>query len=278
MSKTNLITLSDDERLNGISTGRCGIMRNDTLKCIGVTTDDYVPFQNFQLAETMIKAGDELGLGVVRGGTIGGGRKVYLQMPLPDEYVGKSGIKRYITALNSHNGTTSIAFGSTNIVVICDNTFHKSYGELGRFRHNSKAQSKIHAAIADLKKALTLDENLMQNFKTMAATPLKDEVFAKILSMCFDTNIDAKQSELSKRQITKAEKINEAISTELSLEGNTLWGLFNGVTRLTNHYSRSKNREEYIMDGIGYRTNGIAYSEIMKWIEENTAEEVLVTK
>ena len=77
VSKTNLITLADDERLNGISTGRCGIIRNDTLKCIGVTTDDYVPFQNFQLAETMIKAGDELGLGVVRGGTIGGGRKVY---------------------------------------------------------------------------------------------------------------------------------------------------------------------------------------------------------
>ena len=70
------------------------------------------------------------------------------------------------------------------------------------------------------------------------------------------------------------EKVNTARSTEIDLEGATLWGLFNGITRYTNHCSNTKNKEEYIMTGGGYQTNLVAYETIMEWIDQNTAQEV----
>jgi hypothetical protein len=218
-----------------------------------------------------VLASNGIGLDVSRGGTLGNGKKVYLQTELTPEYIGKSGVKRFITALNSHNGTTSIGFGSSNTVIVCQNTFYKAYKEINKFRHTATASERIRLAMQDLRRAIELDEKLMKNFKIMADTPLSDEIFANILKRCFDANPDAKRSEETPQKIKQLEMVNKAVSTELDLEGATLWGLFNGVTRYTNHYTRSKNREEYVMVGGGYQTNLVAYETIMSWIESNTA-------
>ncbi len=130
----------------------------------------------------------------------------------------------------------------------------------------------------DLRKAIQLDEKLMKNFKVMADTKLSDEIFARIIDKCFKIDIDSKSKDVSTQKINQLQSVNNAIETEINLEGATLWGLFNGVTRFTNHYSKTKNKEEYIMTGGGYQTNLIAYETIMNWIEENTNKEVEVAE
>ena len=271
VNQVPLISKSEDDKLNGLSTGSSGIFRNDNGGWLGTVSERYTPYQNHQLAETIVLASNGIGLDVSRGGVLGNGKKVFLQTELTPEYIGKSGVKRFITALNSHNGTTSIGFGSSNTVVICQNTFYKAYREINKFRHTATASERIKLAMQDLRRAIELDEKLMKNFKIMADTPVSDEIFANILKKCFDANPDAKRSEETPQKIKQLEMVNKAVSTELDLEGATLWGLFNGVTRYTNHYTRSKNKEEYVMVGGGYQTNLVAYETIMAWIEENTA-------
>ena len=122
----------------------------------------------------------------------------------------------------------------------------------------------------DLRRAIELDEKLMKNFKIMSETPLNDEIFANILKKCFDADKNTKTSDTSTQKVKQLQAVNTAISTELDLEGATLWGLFNGVTRYTNHYTKSKDKQEYVMVGGGYQTNLLAYEEIMAWIENNT--------
>jgi len=265
-----LISKSEDAKLNNLATNSSGIFRNDNGSWLGTVSEKYTPYQNHQLAETIVMASEGFGLDVSRGGTLGGGRKVYLQTELKTEFIGKSDVKRYITALNSHNGTSSIGFGSSNTVVVCQNTFYKAYRDINKFRHTASASDRIKLAMIDLRRAIELDEKLMKNFKIMSETPLNDEIFANILKKCFDADKNAKTSDTSTQKVKQLQAVNTAISTELDLEGATLWGLFNGVTRYTNHYTKSKDKQEYVMVGGGYQTNLIAYEEIMAWIESNT--------
>lgn len=274
VNQVPLISQSEDEKLNGLKTDCTGIFRNDSGEWLGTVSEKYTPYQNFQLAETIIGASEGFGLDVSRGGVLSGGRKVYLQTELKTEFIGKSDVKRFITALNSHNGSSSIGFGSSNTVVVCSNTFYKAYKDINKFRHTASASDRIKLAMADLRRAIELDEKLMKNFKIMSDTPLRDEVFASILKKCFDADLDSKKGDVTPQKVKQLERINQAISTELDLEGATLWGLFNGVTRFTNHYSNTKNKEEYIMTGGGYQTNLVAYETIMAWIDENTTKEV----
>jgi phage/plasmid-like protein (TIGR03299 family) len=274
VNQVPLISKSENEKLNGLKTDCTGIFRNDNGEWLGTVSGKYTPYQNFQLAETIVGASEGFGLDVSRGGVLSGGRKVYLQTELKTEFIGKSDVKRFITALNSHNGSSSIGFGSSNTVVVCQNTFYKAYKDINKFRHTASASDRIKLAMTDLRRAIELDEKLMKNFKVMSDTPLRDEVFASILKKCFDADLDSKKGTITPQKVKQLERINQAISTELELEGATLWGLFNGVTRFTNHYSNTKNKVEHVMTGGGYQTNLVAYETIMAWIDENTNKEV----
>jgi len=274
-----LISKSENPKLNGLVTENRGIFRNDTGGWLGTVKNQYVPYQNHELAETIVEASNSIGLDVVRGGDLKGGKLVYLQTELKEEFIGKSPIKRFITAVNSHNGSTAIGFGSSNTVVVCQNTFYKAYKDIAKFRHTTNAAERIKMAIWDLRQAIEKDEKLMHNFKVMAEQPLKDEVVARVLKACFKIDLDAKEADVAKATIKKLEKVNKAVSMEMDLEGKTLWGLFNGVTRYTNHMATSeKNKQEYVMSGAGYNTNLVAYETIMEWIEANTAELVEVAE
>ena len=69
----------------------------------------------------------------------------------------------------------------------------------------------------------------------------------------------------------------QAYNIERDLEGDTLWGLFNAVTRYTNHMASPNDKDrklDYLMTGTGYNINNVAYDTIMAWIENNTAQKV----
>jgi phage/plasmid-like protein (TIGR03299 family) len=279
VNKIPLVSKSENSDWNSLPTKSVGVFRNDTNAWLGSVRDQYAPFQNYELADTIVEASNGIGLDVVKGGDLKGGRMVYLQTELKTEYIGKSDIKRYITALNSHDGSSAIGFGSSNTVVVCQNTFYKAYKDVAKFRHTTSASERIKRAMWDLKKAIELDEKLMHNFKVMADQPLREEVFAEVMKRCFKADLDAKKEDVTHQQLKKMELVNQAVVKEIDLEGNTLWGLFNGITRYTNHMVVGNDKkDEYVMSGLGYKTNLIAYDTIMEWVEKNTAELVEVTQ
>jgi phage/plasmid-like protein (TIGR03299 family) len=256
---------------DGKSTESFGIFKNGTGQWLGTVGNQYQPFQNSDLAETIIVATEGAGLQTTRGGQLCDNRKVYLQAELPSQFIGNSNVLRWITALSSHDGSSSIGFGSSNTVVVCQNTFYKAYSGLQKFRHTDSAKERVKQAAQELRAALGLDQQLMESFKHMADIKLKDEIFAKVMKACFDVTPDQKQDDLSTRKINQLKAVSTSIETEIKLEGATLWGLFNGITRYTNHVAaKPDNKIDYLMTGGGYRTNLVAFDTIMKWISENT--------
>jgi phage/plasmid-like protein (TIGR03299 family) len=263
----------------GLQTESFGIFRNDNSQWLGTVGKKYVPMQNWELAETIIEATQGVGLTTNKGGMLKDGAKIYLQAALPDEFIGRSGVKRNITALNSHDGSTSIGFGSSSTVVVCENTFYRAYKGLDKFRHFSSASDNIKNAVADLRKALELDQSLMDNFKRMADMEMKDEIVERVITKLFAVDPSSSQKDHSTRKVNQINAFAGALNKEIQLEGKTIWGLFNGVTRYTNHIASPTEKEkknDYLMTGGGYKMSNVAYDTIMSWILENTAKKELV--
>jgi hypothetical protein len=263
---------------NGIQSGSTGIFRNDNDAWLGTVSSKYTPYQNEDMVRTIIEASSYLGLEAVNGGCLNGGKRVFIQLELPEAKVGKSDVKRYITALNSHNGLNSVAFGSSNTVMACQNKFLKVYQEVPKFRHHSNTVEQIKQAVTDIQKTAMQDIKLMQAFQLMESVGIADEMREKVYLHCFGLDLnDIGSIEKNTRKNKVLTLVNEALEVEKSLAGDSAWGLFNAVTRYTNHdkaLRANTSREDYLMNGQGYTTNNIAFNIITEWIESNTKQSV----
>lgn len=251
----------------GLSTESFGLFRNDNNKWLGTVGKRYVPYQNAALVETIVKASEGISNTIV-GGSFGQGKKVYLQISLEDKQIENDTVKRYITAINSHDGSTSIAFGSTNTVVVCTNTFYIAYKQLSKVRHTLKAEEKIEMARKELMRSINSDNELMENYERMTEHPVDKPIFSKIIDTLFKESMEKNRGEISTRKANQMNKFNNVLEQELASHGNTLWGLFNAVTYYTNHIKpRDKNKkDEYVMTGEGAKLNFSTYQDIMNFI------------
>jgi len=84
----------------------------------------------------------------------------------------------------------------------------------------------------------------------------------------------ASKDSVSTRKLNQVTAFANCIEKEISLEGDSIWALFNAATRYTNHVAAPKNADdkaEYLMTGGGYKFAGTAYDEIMAFINKNIA-------
>lgn len=259
----------------GKPTNVYGTFRSDNGAHLGTVKDRYACYQNHQMLTLLHDATEAIGLEITNGGYLQDGAKVYYQMELPDMYIGRSNVKRNITALNSHDASMSIAFGSTNTVVVCQNTFHKAYQGLEKVKHTANAAEKLDIMVQNMKDAIDADNRLMQKFSIMCEHELNDEMINKVTKGIFKVDLDSKMSGISTKKRNQMETFANNLLTEIQLEGKTLWGLFNAVTRYTNYEMHTKNTDAQLSSvffGSGAHISNMAFNEIMQYIEQNTIE------
>jgi len=245
---------------DGSPTSAFGVFKTKSRQHIGTVTDKYEIYQNWQMAEALILASQEVGVSFDGGGVLNGGKKVFLQASLPDAFIGQSGVKRNITALNSHDGSSSIGFGSTNTVIVCSNTFYKAFGDLAKFRHISSSAERVKSLANDLNAVIKADEEMILNFEKMAAKPLRDSMVEAVIKKIFAVEPVTLTKDIATVKRNRIESFADALSTEIKLEGSTVWGLFNAVTRYTNHIAApDKKKTEYLMSGAGYKMSNMTY-------------------
>ena len=251
---------------DGYPTESFGIYRNDNNKWLGTVGKQYELMQNSTLAENIIEASMDISE-KFRGGELYGGKKVYFQAQLSDTQIANDTIKRYVTGLNSHDGSSSIGFGFTNQVVVCQNTFHIAMKDVNRFRHTSSAQQRVELARQEINRMVKIESGLMDNYKRMADTKINTAVTKRVIADLFGFNeedFDKETKDFSTKKINDISKFKEILDSELSSHGQTLWGLFNAVTWKTNHQDVKDNKSlENVMVGSGYRKNLNAYNIIV---------------
>lgn len=251
---------------DGYPTESFGIYRNDNNKWLGTVGRTYELMQNATLAENIIEASMDIS-DKFRGGELYGGKKIYYQAQLQDTQIANDTIKRYVTGLNSHDGSSSIGFGFTNTVVVCQNTFYMAMKEVSRFRHSASAQQRVELAREEIRRVLNAESGLMDNYKRMADTKMNSVVAKRVIADLFnfkEEDFEKDTKEFSTKKINDITKFNQILESELSSHGQTLWGLFNAVTWKTNHHDVKEGKSlENVMVGAGYNKNLNAYNIIV---------------
>ena len=273
--KLPLFAERDEKRFATNDYGVFKTQNGEVLGQLGTCKDRYEIFQNKEMAETIVEAANGLNLEVQKGGELQGGKKVFLQVALPQDSVGNSGIKRWLTAMNSHDGSSSIGFGTTNTVIVCTNTFHYAMKDVSKIRHTASYSQRVKDAIESIKMSIQGESLLMDNFKRMADTKVEDDKFViDLVSKILDVNPNEKAST---RKANQVRKMAEDISTDINIHGDNLWAVFNGITRYTNHSQvKSEKAIENVMVGQGAKMNDLAFKEIMRQVNASLNTSVLV--
>lgn len=245
-----------------------GVVRTDNNKCFTTCKEGYMPFQNSELAELLIRLSDKTGYNIHNGGMFNGGGKVYLQLESPNKITGigenNDTVNGYLTGINGHDGTTSLKWGETNFTISCRNTFMAARKELkNTARHTQSIHQQVEIAIREVANVIKEEKSLFDTFIKMSDIPVKKEHIAQVVKNITDVDIldtkssdDKKISAYSKNRTTEVLK---SISKEMTQKGNTMWGLMSGITQYTSHVmpvpKRENGRLESIYTGTGHTVN-----------------------
>ncbi len=242
-----------------------GLRNTKTNEVINSVKSGYTVSQNKEVVEMVLQGMAKFGkdLKVTKAGSINGGRRIFFQLEiLGKAKVGTDTITRYVTLLDSNDGSTGLSVGIGDTVAHCSNQFFRFYkGSNAKFRHTATITAKI-ATIPNLIE-LALDESLKQIkiYNAFESTPLTKHLADKMVKeiLGYDrvlTSIEDR-AKLTNRSVKLMDDLYEAIEKECSIVGKNKWGLFNGLTRFTTHetkeYKHENGREESMLIGRNYK-------------------------
>lgn len=242
-----------------------GLYNTKADKIIHSVKGSYTVSQNSEIVEMVLKGAEPFGeLSVQKAGSLHEGRKVFIQLAIDGfSKVGSDSIKRFITVIDSNDGSTGLSVGVSNLTMSCSNQFHKFYKEgTMRAMHKASIGEKIKELPLLIGEALKKDFRLMEIFREFKSTEitrnLANELVNNILG--YDrTSPDSVLNDLKTRSMNMMDAMYRNIEIEMNGKGTNLWGLFSGVTRWTTHEKSAPRREngrlESGMIGTNYKTN-----------------------
>lgn len=215
---------------------RIALVREDTLKVLGIHTEAYVPYQNDELLDLLFRIAQQTGLKVHTGGTFKGGEKVWFQLKSNDYKIGHDTIQSFISGFNSFDGRTSLAFGNSSVTVSCMNTFWRGYRQVEtRLRHSATMKPRIDEILHKLDLLMVEERDGIQEIEKLGNYNLTPEIREMITRYVFDLKkeetLDVNTSTISTNKIHKLERFNLDVNNEINGKGQNLWGLFSGITR-----------------------------------------------
>lgn len=260
-------------RPSNLETPCAGLFRDDTDTYLGVVSKKYTIYQNRELVDTIMEAAKHFDLEIVNGGWLYDGERVYLQLELPSAYVGKSEVKRYVTAMNSHNGRGSVVFGATNEILnitergVESKKFFQVFKEMDKFRHTQSVHTRVNSAIQGLFGSITKENETTILMEKMAKLKVKDEVLREIMFKCYKVDLNKSIAELPTRTQNRIKQISQTLEGEINKQDGSMWGLFQGVLKNTeNSTPKNKTTDENVYGGSGRTINMKAYNIIRNYV------------
>lgn len=250
---------------SNLETESVAIVRQDNNAILGVHGDGYHPLQNSEMMEILDRISGKMGLPLHKGGYFGKGEKVYIQLKTQDLTLGRDQVKGYLTCVNSFDGSTSLAFGHSNLTISCQNTFFANYREMAnKVRHTQRMHERIDLICMQIEDVLRAEQKIFQNISRMTEIRIDQKVRDMVLSRMLNLEKEERLADLStlstrKKNILSDLEVN--VSGEILDKGDNLWGLFSGITKYTTHSLKGDSNENKLFGVYGRREREV-FSEL----------------
>lgn len=248
--KSERVTTESGITLDGYS----ALVREDTNVPLSVRSESYYPYQNYELVELLDRVSGLTGLSIHKGGFFGEGQKVFIQLKSNNLRIGNDRVEGYLTGINSFDGTTSLAFGPSNITISCQNKFFAAFREMqSKVRHTKNMVVKIDEICKRLEGVLDEEKIVFDNILKLSETRFDDIIRDRVTRELFGINkdIDLKDMEaISGVTRNKLSRFYVDLNGELQGKGDNLWGLFSGITKYTTHSLTKNDNTEAKMFGV----------------------------
>ena len=264
------------------------LLNPKTKEVINTVKKNYFVTQNKVIVEMVIqglKKFKKEKLEITKGGSIHGGRRIFLQLRIQgDAFVGKDQVEKYITIIDSNDGSTQLSVGIGDKVMRCRNEFCQFYkAGQSKYKHTSSLEDRINELPALLELALSRSMRMTELYQEMVETPITQEQIDGLVWDILGYN-DIEDESLTGRAKANIQKLLDALDVELSEGGMNVWSLHNGVTRWTTHTKQAPKRHNGRLEsifsptGTNYRVNQKSFNYALNLIgkEIDVLEEDLV--
>lgn len=204
-------------------------------------------------------------LSIQKGGSLGGGKKIFLQLAIEgDGKVNGDTIKRYVTIIDSNDGSSALSVGVGDLTMSCTNMFYQfSKAGQSRFRHTASMQQRVKELPSLIQTALGESLRLVEVYNAFESTPCSRDLAHKLVNAILGHDKLSMTHKEYSDMGTKAENnmnaLYDHITKEMNQKGNNLWGLHSGVTSWTTHEKQAPKREngriESLIGGTNYKVN-----------------------
>ena len=256
-----------DKQGNQVASPYFGLINSKSNEVINTVKEGYTVSQNHEIVEMVLRGMERFGdkLTVSKAGSLNGGRKVYMQLAIEGmSKVADDIIKRYVTIIDSNDGSTSLSIGIGDLTMSCSNQFAKFYksGD-AKFRHTATLEQKLRTIPTLIETALNVSLRQVDIYRQFVSTPVTQRLAHEMVKyvLGFDREITSMDvlSDKSTRAINTMDKLYSHIEKEMAQKGQNVWGLHSGITSFTTHEmstpKRDNGRIESTLIGNAYNMN-----------------------
>lgn len=265
VDQTDVIMNPNDDSLIPTKTPYYALKNMTTNKYLYNCTSGYQVSQTKDLVDLVLQGTRNFGnVSVEKGGAINGGKKTFLQLKIDGHStVGNDTLTKYITILDSNDGSAGISFGIGDVTVSCMNQFFKFYKEgFTKIMHSSSMEQKLEKIPEIITMIMNESFKRIELYQEFESTFITKDLAHRMVETI--VGIDRRLSkeelkEFSSRKINTMNSLYKHIDKEINTKGLNLWGLHSGVTSFTTHKKsvpkRKNGRIESLMIGSGYKDN-----------------------
>ena len=255
---------------------------DSTDESLGVVGNQYNVTQNEQIMETLEEIAKDNGFTISHSGPLNGGRQCFAQLKLNESIqIGPDELVKYVVATWGHDGKHGVRIGYGNRVVSCSNQFYQFYNKAQyKLRHNSTIDESLRAIPVIMNEYKEFEDDMYKKFEEWTKVPIwtdrkimnfRTDLWKDLLDIDKKLSIEEAKEKYSTRKWNAAMDLQQSINTEMQVHGETLCGLFNGVTHFVNHKKSVPNRpfgrDESLIIGGGAKLANKAYKMIDAFAE-----------
>jgi len=255
--------LVDD--VNLIHSPYYGLLNSKSGNFINTVKEGYTVSQNAEVVELVLRGMQGFGeLSVSKAGSINDGRKVYIQLGIDGmSKVGNDSIKRYVTIIDSNDGSTGLGVGIGDLTMSCQNQFFSFYRSgQAKMRHTASLETRLREIPSLIQLALENSLRQIDMYNDFVKVGVSDKNIHDMVKLQVGISKLSSVGDIADAsgKVNKAmETLYEMIRVEVAQKGKNVWGLHSGVTRWTTHEKSAPRREngriESAMLSTNYKTN-----------------------